>query len=748
MPHFRVTYAVSAPDEAGARAIVDALCLEQTVELPLALVPPGTWINEHVVAKCESLRRAATQPANASASDVRWDAVVRYADDTSGGELPQLLNVIFGNTSIKENVMVTDLTLSPTLTNAFLGPRFGTAGLRDLLGVPSGPMLMTALKPMGSSVATLAEMAYRFALGGIDVIKDDHGLANQRYAPYEERVRACCAAVRRANAETGRRCVYAPCLNAPAHLVLSRAKFAKAAGAGAVLMIPGITGLDTARALAEDPSFGLPIICHPAILGAMLGGGSQDECRGFGHKVLLGVLPRLAGCDATIFPSFGGRFGFSVKECEAILEGCTRPMGSMPAITPCPGGGMTLERIEKMNQVYGEDICLLIGGSLIGHSSDLVANARHFKKIAGRTDLYGPLERTPNPAGSLAPATPGHHPPYATTPGGGYAPLTPNSATDEELSKLKRQIATMEKNLDQVTKMYLASEEAAKEAKKAATEAAAEKEKEKEKEKAHADAAAHSPHHSHEREGERERAHAPGHHHRPGNKTLPPGVRAPATPVEGNASKVFHREADGSWNWQRIPQEMYKQDGGSFKGCSRYELLGKRGESTVFHVRYFEVEPGGWTTLEHHRHEHAVIGVRGEGEIQLGPHVYPVGVGDAAYTAPGDTHQLRNPPGEHREPFGFICVVAADRDRPVEVDPEAFLHSCAVKHALQHGMREALTVQAEHRAAHASSAGGAVAEGSACEWKPGAGKAKKKQQEAHDAVQSGSACEWTPGKKH
>ena len=86
--------------------------------------------------------------------------------------------------------------------------------------------------------------------------------------------------------------------------------------------------------------------------------------------------------------------------------------------------------------------------------------------------------------------------------------------------------------------------------------------------------------------------------------------------------------------------------------------------------------------------------------------------------------------------------------RGVEVDPEAFLHSCAVKHALQHGMREALTVQAEHRAAHASSAGGAVAEGSACEWKPGAGKAKKKQQEAHDAVQSGSACEWTPGKKH
>ena len=706
MPHFRVTYAVSSPDEAGARAIVDALCLEQTVELPLALVPPGTWINEHVVAKCESLRRRAIQPKHPEAGDVRWEAVVRYSDDTAGGELPQLLNVIFGNTSIKENVMVLDVALSPTLTNKFLGPRFGTAGLREILGVPKGPMLMTALKPMGSSVSKLAEMAYLFAKGGIDVIKDDHGLANQRYAPYEERVRACCAAVRRANAETGRKCVYAPCLNAPAHLVVSRAKFAKAAGAGAVLMIPGITGLDSARALAEDPEFNLPIICHPAILGAMLGGGSKEECRGFSHKALLGILPRLAGCDATIFPSFGGRFGFSVDECKEILAGCRAPMGSMPSILPCPGGGMTLERVDAMRREYGDDVCFLIGGSLIGHSPDLVANAKHFMKIAGRPDhAGGPLET--NGGGAAATA--------ASAMVGGE-----DRSRDDELERLRKQVATMEKNLEQVTNMYLSSEAAAKAARESAAAAGS--------------GSGGAAHHD---ESVPSRP-------KPG-ETLPPGVAAPHTPVEGNYSKVFHRSADGSWNWERIPQEMYKQDGGSFRGCSRYELLGKRGESTVFHVRYFEVEPGGWTTLEHHRHEHAVIGARGAGEIQLGPHVYPVGVGDCAYTAPGDTHQLRN---NGEEPFGFICVVAADRDRPVEVDPGAFLKSCAVKHALQHGMKEALEEQVKHRAALGVTAAGAVAEGSACEWKPGMGKAKKAAAAAAAAaVEGGSACEWTPGKK-
>ena len=485
--------------------------------------------------------------------------------------------------------------------------------------------------------------------------------------------------------------------------MVSRAKFAKAAGAGAVLMIPGITGLDSARALAEDPDFALPIICHPAILGAMLGGGSDEACRGFSHKALLGLLPRLAGCDATIFPSFGGRFGFSERECLDILEGSRRRMGSMPAILPCPGGGMTMEKVAAMRESYGEDVCFLIGGSLIGHSEDLVANAKHFMKIAGREDLYGPLEHGKTDRSSHAVSAPPTAAARRAEPGSGG-----------ELDRLKKQMATMEANLSKVTDMYLASE------------------------KARAEAAKHAASHGGVGVAAREHAPAPG-------STLAPGVKAPPTPVEGNYSKVFNRPENRpeDWSWERIPQEMYKQDGGSFKGCSRFELLGKRGESTVFHVRYFEVEPGGWTTLEHHRHEHAVIGLRGEGVIQLGPHVYPVRVGDCAYTAPGDTHQLRNEP-DAKEPFGFVCVVAADRDRPVEVDPGEFLKSAAAKHALQHGMRDAIEAQAKHRAEHAKAAGaaGAVAEGSACEWKPGA---KKKQAAA--AVESGSACEWTPGKK-
>ena len=212
---------IVAKDEADAREKILAICLEQTVELPESLVPEGTWIREHVVGKLESLTKGEGLGGS-------WRCEISYHADTAGGEMTQLVNVIFGNTSMKEGVMVADVRMPPGVLRDYPGPKFGVEGLRRLVGVPEGQvMLMTALKPMGSSTAELARMAYEFAKGGIDIIKDDHGLADQPYSRYDERIRACAKAVARANAETGRRCVYAPCVCAPAHLVISRAHAAR-----------------------------------------------------------------------------------------------------------------------------------------------------------------------------------------------------------------------------------------------------------------------------------------------------------------------------------------------------------------------------------------------------------------------------------------------------------------------------------------------------------------------------------------
>ena len=189
----------------------------------------------------------------------------------------------------------------------FKGPRFGRAGIRALTGVSDRALLGTAIKPMGLPPAGLAELAYQLALGGIDIIKEDHGLTDQPFAPFAERVPRCAEAVARANRETGYHCLYVPNVTAPADRIVARARQAKDWGAGGVMVAPGLTGWDTLRLLAEDDALALPILCHPALLGTFA--VSPDQ--GMAHQVVFGQLPRLAGADATIFVNYGGRFSFS-----------------------------------------------------------------------------------------------------------------------------------------------------------------------------------------------------------------------------------------------------------------------------------------------------------------------------------------------------------------------------------------------------------------------------------------------------
>ncbi len=63
----------------------------------------------------------------------------------------------------------------------------------------------SALKPQGLPAAALADLAARFALGGIDYIKDDHGLADQAYSPFAERVEGSRSGARRRSERDGAR---------------------------------------------------------------------------------------------------------------------------------------------------------------------------------------------------------------------------------------------------------------------------------------------------------------------------------------------------------------------------------------------------------------------------------------------------------------------------------------------------------------------------------------------------------------
>jgi ribulose-bisphosphate carboxylase large chain len=364
---FTVRYRLVARDEAHARAIARGISLEQTVEVPGELLADDD-IRAQVVGRIEAL--GADGPGH-------LDVDISYAVECAAGELTQLLNVIFGNTAMQPGIRVLRLDLPAGLTERFRGPRFGRDGIRALLGVFDRPLLGTALKPMGMPAAELAGLAYKLALGGVDIIKEDHGLTDQPFAPFAERVPRCAEAVARANRQTGHRCLYMPNVTAPADRIMLRARQAREWGAGGIMVAPGLAGWDALRLLAEDDALALPVLCHPAWLGTF----AVNPDAGVAHGVLYGQLPRLAGADATIFVNHGGRFSFTPADCRAIVEASEQPMGPLKPIFPVPSGGMTLDRLPEMAEFYGREAVFLIAGGLYAHGPDLVQSAGEFRRM-------------------------------------------------------------------------------------------------------------------------------------------------------------------------------------------------------------------------------------------------------------------------------------------------------------------------------------------------------------------------------
>lgn len=131
-------------------------------------------------------------------------------------------------------------------------------------------------------------------------------------------------------------------------------------------------------------------------------------------------------------------------------------------------------------------------------------------------------------------------------------------------------------------------------------------------------------------------------------------------------SKVLKFER---YRWSPVELREYRAGDDRFRGVSRQTLLGERdGEAPLnFLTRYFEIEPGGRSSLEQHQHPHAVLVLRGAGRVLLGRESHDIGPFDCVYVSPGTAHQFQ---ATGEDPLGFLCVVDRHRDRPVAIAPE------------------------------------------------------------------------------
>ncbi|HSI82261.1 MAG: cupin domain-containing protein [Candidatus Methylacidiphilales bacterium] len=121
-----------------------------------------------------------------------------------------------------------------------------------------------------------------------------------------------------------------------------------------------------------------------------------------------------------------------------------------------------------------------------------------------------------------------------------------------------------------------------------------------------------------------------------------------------------HIRAMDGHRWEDLPVLHYKEDGGThFRSITRQLLC--PGQGLGCELRYFEIEPGGHSTLEIHQHIHSVIILRGKGQCLVGDQIYTLAEHDIIYIPTGTWHQFRANLDDH---LGFLCMVNHDRDRP------------------------------------------------------------------------------------
>lgn len=383
---FQVTYLLSLSKEDIPHERILSLQLEQSAELPDPVLTKmgGAWVKGEITKQY--------QP-----DDHHLIVTIAWPQSNHADEITQFLNLLFGNISMKQGITILDIEWNTLVPNLFTGPSWGITRIRNDWNIPDRALSCTALKPMGHTNQELAKTAGAFARGGIDIIKDDHGLTNQVSAPFQQRVSACVQEMDRAAQITGRRSRYFTNITTDPHHIPERYELAAELGADGVLLAPMLCGPALMHHLAQS-TVDLPIMAHPAFSGTYIAadpGISQikegadfpktnspssrnDLFHGFEPGLFYGAVFRALGADFVIYPNSGGRFSFSPHTCRSINKELRRRDLPFEPGFPTPGGGMQRNQMNRWLAEYGPDTTFLIGGNLYEDPMGIEAASRAF----------------------------------------------------------------------------------------------------------------------------------------------------------------------------------------------------------------------------------------------------------------------------------------------------------------------------------------------------------------------------------
>ena len=317
-------------------------------------------------------------------------------------QVPMLLSTIAGNdVTITYRMKLLDIRLPGSFVKAFGGPKFGIPGIRRILNVMDRPLIVNMIKPcIGIDPKVGAELFYRAALGGVDVVKDDEVLGNTSYSSIVDRVKAFMEKERQAFEETGEHTLYAVNITDRVEKIREHAHRVMEAGGNCLMLNFLPAGISALSMLAEDPSIELPILVHFDLSGAFFSACNS----GISAPLVLGKIPRLCGADMVIYPSPYGKFLFLRESYLRVAHLLRASFYHIKPVFPAPSGGVHAGNLSPLIRDLGVDCMIGVGGGIHGHRMGATAGAKSVRQAIDAIMKNIPLEEAAKEHPELAAA--------------------------------------------------------------------------------------------------------------------------------------------------------------------------------------------------------------------------------------------------------------------------------------------------------------------------------------------------------
>ncbi|MEJ5293404.1 MAG: RuBisCO large subunit C-terminal-like domain-containing protein [Candidatus Methanosuratincola sp.] len=349
-----------------------AIATEESIGTWTEITTTNEWVRTKLPAK-------AFRTEGSGGKGFVWVAYPLDLFDLETSGIANILSMAAGNLfglSALKNVRLVDLDFPKEVADMYSGPKIGIEGVRKLVGTDAFPRphLGTIVKPkVGLSPKQTAEVCYEAAIGGVDFIKDDETLVNQKFCPLEERVAQVMEALDRAKSQTGRKVLFAVNVTADPENMVRHAETAIDNGANTIMLDIIILGLPTVEWFIRSHDFRVPIHMHRAMHAAF----TRNPRHGI-SMLAIAKIARLLGGDQLHVGSGAGKMGGEEEtkaELGQIISFLRSEWHGKKKTFPVASGGIHPGFVYPNYRVFGNDFVINAGGGIHGHPKGTRAGA-------------------------------------------------------------------------------------------------------------------------------------------------------------------------------------------------------------------------------------------------------------------------------------------------------------------------------------------------------------------------------------